>query len=166
VFALRDDEDGRFHLRLETTKEEDAPLRLYHSETDEYEAIALPGIHESYVNSRENEYWLLLRAYTEDNRTELWVRPIDPANSVPQRLASHDKTIYLRAAPVGDHVAAGYSDKIELLTLPDATVLATYAVAEQTIYPLVFSPDGRFLVIRAYNSEGGETLFIQPVRSP
>lgn len=82
---------------------------------------------------------------------------------MPQHLASHDKTIYLRANPVDDQVAVGYSDRIELLTLPDATLLATYAVAEQTIYPLGFSPDGRFLVIEAINPNGGETLFIQPV---
>lgn len=164
VFALRDDASGHFHLRLETF-DEDTLLRLYHSETDEHEAIALPGTRKSYVNTPTNEHWLLLRAYTEGSRTELWFRPIDPANSPPQRLASHDETIYPRAAPVGNHIAIGYSDKIELLTLPDATLLATYAVAEQTIYPLGFSPNGRFLVLEAISPEGGETLFILPVNS-
>jgi hypothetical protein len=95
----------------------------------------------------------------------LWVRPIDPANSIPQRLAAHDETIYLRAAPVGDHAAVGYSDKIVVLTLPDATLLASYAVTQQTIYPLGFSPDGRFLVIETISPEGGETLFILPINS-
>ncbi|MAU00863.1 MAG: hypothetical protein CL608_27275 [Anaerolineaceae bacterium] len=164
VFALRDDASGHFHLRLETF-DEDTPLRLYHSEIDEHEAIALPGTHESYVFTPANEHWLLLRAYTEDNRTELWVRPIDPVNSLPQRLAAHEETIYPRAAPIGDHAAVGYSNKIEVFTLPDATLLASYAVAEQTIYPLGFSPDGRFLVLEAVSPEGGETLFILPVNS-
>lgn len=162
VFALQDDGSGQFHLLLEASNEA-APLRLYHSETDEHEAITLPGTRESYVTYPANEQWLLLSAYNEDNTSQLWVRPIDPANSIPQRLASHDKTMYPRAAPVGDYVAVGYSDKLELLTLPDATVLATYAVAEQTIYPLGFSPDGRFLVIEAVNPDSSEALFIEPV---
>ncbi len=165
AFALRDDEDGHFHLRLETAKE-NAPLRLYHSETHAHEAITLLGTHSSYVNSPANDHWLILYAYTKDNGRAVWVRPVEAVNSPPHRVAASNEAIYLRAAPIGDQLAVGYSNKIELLTLPEATVLASYAVADQTIYPLGFSPDGRFLVMEAINPDGGETLFIQPVDGP
>lgn len=166
VYAQRDDQSGRFHLLLEIFDDEEYPLRLYHSENDESEALTAEQ--DNFMNAvlTKNGRWLLTLNSTDDNGREWWVRPIDPANSFPQRLVAHDDTINLWMAPVGDYVAVGDSAKIELLTLPDATRLATYAAADQTLYPLGFSPDGRFLVIEAVNPDGGETLFIELVDEP
>jgi len=165
IYAQRDDQSGHFHLLLEIFDDEEYPLRLYHSESGEREALTAGQAHFMNAVLAENGRWLLTLNSTEDNGREWWIRPIDPPNSTPQRLVTNDDTINLWMAPVGDYVAVGYSDKLELLTLPDATVLATYAVAEQTIYPLGFSPDGRFLVLEAVSPEGRETLFILPVKS-
>lgn len=163
VFAQRDDPIGQFHLLLEVFDDEEHPLYLYHSESEKGEGLTVMQGNFMHAFLAENGRWLFILNATENNGREWWVRPTDPVNSTPQRLASHDETIYLRANPVYDQAAIAYGDRIELVTLPDATLLATYAAADQTLYPLGFSPNGRFLVIEAVNPDVGEALFIEPV---
>ena len=163
VFVHKAEGNDRFHLRIESFSSEADFMRLYHSETGEHELISLAEAKWFYTAFPANAQWLLIHASTEGNQKELWVRPLDPANSAPWRVAAHDESITLRLAPVGNRLAVATDNRIELINLANGTTLASYAATGQTLTPGSFSPDGRFLAVIGNKPNGAETLFILPV---
>lgn len=164
LFALRDDDNGRFHLLLQTFNGDTNPLRLYHSETDQVEIITLEGYRWVDGTSNRSPNWLLIYANNEAGGKELLVRPVDPPQSVPQTVASVDT--FLGIAQSVDHLAVGNGDTVDLWQLPDLSIVASYTAVDHTVTPGSFSPDGRFLTIIRTNPDGAQTLFIQPIPQP
>lgn len=163
-------EDG-FHLALAGVGLEAGfpPVRLYHSETGEVEE--LPYRYLSWPAFSPDGRWLVLDARPDKNgyqTSELWLRPVDPAGSAPQRLAS-DVSAPPVWSPDWTQVAVGLRvglrEGVSLLSAPDGTGLGAWTAQDYTLFPLSWSPGGEFLAVSGSRTAGqGGALFI--IRSP
>lgn len=166
LFAFRDDENGRFHLLLQTFSNDTDALRLFHSETGGVETIALPGYRWADGTSNKDPHWFFIYATNEAGDEELLIRPVDPPGSIPQPMPLYSQAGFTGLQLTEDHLALGVGNRMDVFNLPDLSIVASYTAVDQTVSVRSISPDGRFLAIITTHPEGTQSLFIQPVTLP
>jgi hypothetical protein len=92
----------------------------------------------------------------------VWARPVDPSGSQARLIWASDDP-YMSWSPTWDKLAKSSVEGLAILSIPEAQRLGLWDNEAYTIYPMSWSPDGRYVAaLGSLPDSSNNALFIIP----